>query len=371
MPTSLAALLILFTAGTAAAHDYPIKPVLAVLRVEPDRVVADLDSDSIYWIEEVVGLHPLPPRDWPADARARAEKYVNERLRLSVDGKPLHGRLLEASYVQRPWEVNEQGRVRLRLSYPPVADGGTLSGEMDFFEDYRQERLAAKEALLSFMDFRGLLSIPGRVPREFELKPGSFAFSVPVADARRGAFARFLESARVGALSSLDAIEGWAALAALALSLAPGAPSRRRAALLLAAAAAGAAPWPGAAAVPLEWAAGAAAALAAGRWLGVAAVPWLEAAALAALTRAWTIQSLPLLPLSAPGALEHAGAALGLLAAAAAALAAGVAAATADRRAMDAHSQSRAPELFDRRRRLAATALLLICGCGLFATFPR
>ena len=133
-----AALLILLSAGPAAAHDYPIKPVVVELRVEPDRVVADVDSDSIYWIEEVIGLSPMPPRNWPADARAKAEKYALEHLRLAADGKPLTGRLVEGSYVQRPWEVNEQGRIRLRLVFPPVAEAATLNGAMDFFEDYRQ-----------------------------------------------------------------------------------------------------------------------------------------------------------------------------------------------------------------------------------------
>jgi hypothetical protein len=366
----IAALLILLASGPAAAHDYPIKPVQIVLRVEPDRVVADVDSDSIYWIEEIVGLTPMPPRDWPADARVNVEKYVNAHLRLSAGGRRLAGRLIGWSYVQRPWQVYEQGRFRLRLAYPAAADGETLTGEADFFENYRQERLKGKEPLLPIMDFRALVSVPGSPALRFELKPGSVAFSVPVAAARRGAAARFLESLRAGAAAVLDAAEGWAALAALALSLAPGAPSRRRSAGLVAAAVAGAA-LPAAAGVPwLAWAAGAAAALAAGRWLSEASAPWLEAAAAAALARAWSLEALVALPRSSPGPLERTGAALGLLAVAAAALAAGLAAATAARRAAAVHSESRASELFERRRRLAATALLVVCGGGLIASFP-
>jgi len=367
----LAALLILLASGPAAAHDYPIKPVRVRLSVEPDRIAVDIDGDSIYWIEEVIGLTPMPARDWPADARAKAERYVNEHLRLAVEGKPLTGRLTDWSYVQRPWEVYEQGRVRLRLSYPAVSDGATLSGEADFFEDYRRERIAGGQPLLPIMDFRTTLSIPGRVARTFELTPGASAFSLPVVQARRGAAARFLECLRVGVASVLNSPEGWAALAALALSLAPGIPSRRRAGGLLAAAAVGAAagrlPGP----VWLEWVAGAAAALAAGRWLGAASAPWLEAAALAALCRAWSFQSLPLLPRAVPGLPERGAAGLGMLAAALAALAAGAAVAATERRAAAAHSQSRAPELFDRRRRLAATAFLVVCGAGLIASFPK
>src|SRR5471032_1059836 len=95
---------LLLLARPAAAHDYPIKPVSIALRVEPDRIAADIDSDSIFWIEEVSSS--VPPHDWPADALAKAEAYVNAHLRLKADGRPLAGRLIAASYVQRPWEVN-------------------------------------------------------------------------------------------------------------------------------------------------------------------------------------------------------------------------------------------------------------------------
>jgi hypothetical protein len=363
MTTSAALTLLLLSAGRASAHDYPIAPVRAVLRVEPDRVVADLDADSIYWIEEVVGLHPLPPGNWPPDALAKAEAYVNQRLRLDVDGRRLQGRLISAEYVQRPWEVNEQGRVRLRLAYPPVSDAATLSGEADFYEDYRQERLEEHEPFLPNQDFRTFLTVPGRVPRSFELKPGAFAFSIPVAQARRGALARLFESALAGARAAGDGIAGWPALAALALSLAPGAPSKGRAASAAAAVLAGAALARGGASA--EWAAGLAAALAAGRWLGAGSAPWLEAAALAALGSAWSAGSLARLPRAVPGLLERLPSALGLLLAVAAALAAGVWAATEERRRLTAVSESRAAELFERRRRLAATALLIVCGGGL------
>src|SRR6266478_2885888 len=107
----------------ARAHDYPIKPVRVVLRVEPGRVVADIDSDSIYWIEEVTGNESMPSTNWRAEDLERAQKYANEHLRLKSGGKPLIGRLGWAEYIQRPWQVNEQGRFRLRMVYPAVADG--------------------------------------------------------------------------------------------------------------------------------------------------------------------------------------------------------------------------------------------------------
>jgi hypothetical protein len=365
MAMRAASLLALLLARPAAAHDYPIKPVSVVLRVEPDRLAADIDSDSIYWIEEVVGIHPMVPRDWPADALAKTEAYVNAHLRLNADGRRLTGRLVAASYVQRPWEVNEQGRFHLRMQYPPLDGAATLSGEADFFEDYRQERLEEREPILKIQDFRTILTVPGSAARRFELTPGAVAFSLPAAEARRGGFARLVESLRVGAASALNAVAGWPALAALALSLAPGAPSRRRAAALLAGALLGAAPWPGAAPAWLPWAAGAAAALAAGRWLGAKAAPVLESAAAAALGRAWLAAALPWLPRAAPGAFERGPAAAGMLAAAALAVGAGVLAANAERRRLAVHSESRVADLFERRRRLAATALLIASVFGM------
>jgi hypothetical protein len=370
MKRPVAVALLALATVPAFAHDYPIKPVSVVLRVEPDRVVADIDGDSVYWIEEVVGLHPMPPRDWPADALAKAEKYANEHLRLRADGHPLNGRLLSATYAQKPWEVNENGRVHLRLSYPPVADGVTVSGDADFFEDYRLERLEGHEPVLPFQDFRTLLTVPGRSPSSFELKPGATAFSVAAADARRAPAALAAESVTTGAAGALGAIEGWTALAALALSLAPGFASRRRLAGLLAAGILGSAlPLPGP--LALLWAAGVVAALSAGRWLGEGATPWLEALAAVALARAWSAQALVRLPRAVPGPLERIPAAAGALVAASLAVALGVAAATAERRALAVHSQSRAADLFARRRRLAATALLLVSAFGLIAALPR
>jgi hypothetical protein len=361
---ALSALLLL--ARPAAAHDYPIKPVRVTLRVEPDRVAADIDSDSIYWIEEVVGLHPMPPTDWPAGARAKAEAYVNAHLRLNADGRRLTGRLVAASYVQRPWEVYEQGRYHLRMQYPSAGDAGTLSGEVDFFEDYRQERLEEKRPVMPFQDFRTILTVSGG--HRFELKPGSTSFSTSVAAARVGAFPLFLDSVETGALTGvLTAASGWPALAALALSLAPGAPSPRRWAALLAAALFGAAPWPGAPPEWLPWAAGASAALGAGRWLGAISSFWLEAAAAAALGRYWAFEARPWLPSMTPGAFELGGAAAGILVAAAILLVSGLLAANAERRRLSAISESRAAELFERRRRLAATALLIVCAFGLFS----
>ena len=369
MTTSAALQILLLCSRPAAAHDYPIAPVNVILRVEPDRVVADVDSDSIYWIEEVAGLHPMPPKNWPADALASVEKYADEHLRLTADGRPLAGTLVFAEYVQRPWQVNEQGRFHLRLAYPSVAGAATLGGEADFFEDYRRERLDGKDPILPSQDFRTLLTVAGH---RFELKPYAVSFSVSAMEARSGAFRRFTNCIVAGALTALMMTAGWPALAALCLSLAPGVPSPRRTAALFVALLVGAASWPGTPSAWLSWApwaAGVLAALAAGRWLGAAASPPLEAAAMATLGRAWMVAALPGLSRATPGPVERGAAAIGLLAAALV-LAAGLLAVNAGRRRLTLISESRAGELFERRRRLAATALLIACGCGLFSGLP-
>ncbi|MDE2492229.1 MAG: hypothetical protein KGM24_15380, partial [Elusimicrobia bacterium] len=229
MTPSAALLLALLAAPRAAADDYPIKPVEVVLHVAPDRVVADVTSDSIYWIEEVLGETSPPPSGWPAAARESAQNYANAHLRLFADGKPLTGRLIDASYVQRPWQVYEQGVIRLRLVYPAVPPGATISGRADFFGEYRAERLASREPLLPMMVFRTDLSVPGRRPHRFALTPESDSFSFPAADAEPGPLRRALAGLEAGVLTALETAGGWPALAALALSLGPALPSRRRA----------------------------------------------------------------------------------------------------------------------------------------------
>jgi|GEM_PF-3221372 len=369
MKVLVAGLLFMLGAARAAADIYPIAPVDVVLRVEPDRVVADVDSDAVYWIEEVLGQDPLPPRGWSPGALSNAEKYVNAHLRLAADGKPYAGRLISATYRQSLGDVNEQGRVRLRLVYPALADGSTISGAADFFSEYRRELIAAKS---SFVDLKGRpqvfetrLSVPGRALKEFSLGPGAM-FSASVSDARRTKLQLVLQSAAAGAVALAAAWTAWPALAALALSLGPGLPSRARAAAGAVAAAAGAMlPLP--APAGLSWAAGALAALGAGRWLGEGAAPWLEAAALAALGRACGDGARAELPGSAPGIGARALAALGIAAAASAALAVGAALLGAEKRRLSVLSASRVDELFERRRRLAATALGIACLWGFFA----
>ena len=138
--------------------------------------------------------------------RAKTEKYVNEHLRLKADGRPLAGRLVWAEYVQRPWEVHEQGLFQLRLVYPPVDGAAALSGEADFFEDYRQERIEGKQPIAPTMEFRTILKIPGRRSSRFELKPGADAFQLSVKDAERTAAQRAFESLRTGAGTAMASV---------------------------------------------------------------------------------------------------------------------------------------------------------------------
>jgi hypothetical protein len=346
------------------AHDYPIKPVQAVLRVEPDRVVADIASDSIYWIEEVVGHEHMSPRGWPAKDKEKVERYVNEHLRLKADDRPLSGRLVWAVYVQQPWQVNEQGLFRLRLVYPSVTDSACLSGEADFFDEYRRERIEAKEPILPFMDFRVFLEVLGRMTKRFELKPGSQSFQVSIAEARRTGAARFFESLKRGASTVFELMEGWPALAALAFSMGP------RSSPAFLALLAGLA-WPASSARAAAGLAGIVAGVAAGRWTGEASAPWLESAALAALGASWAGAASFWLPGAAPGLLERGAAGLGAAAAAILTLSAGLLAVRLERRRAEQDSQCAAASLFQRRRRLAATVLVIMSSCGLWQELSK
>jgi hypothetical protein len=209
------------------------------------------------------------------------------------------------------------------------------------------------------MDFRTFLDIPGRKASRLELKSGSTSFQVPIADARRTMIERSFESLRTGAGAVFSLMEGWAALAALALSLGP------RSSPAFIALLAGLA-WPASSAGAAAWLAGALAGAAAGRWTGEASAPWLEAAALAALGASWAGAALPWLPAAAPGLAERGAAALGAVSAAAFALGAGLLAVSLERKRAEKDSQSGASALFERRRKLAATVLLIVAACGLW-----
>jgi len=358
---------LLGAALSASAHDlYPIRPVRATLRVEPDRIAADLRSDSIIWIEEVAGLHPMPANDWPPETLAKVERYVNAHLRLAMDGKPLEGRLVEARYRQFPWEVNEEGTFFLRLVYPPAA-GAVITGSARFFEEYRKEvesELAGKP--LPYKDeYRTIVTIPGRRSSTFTLTAEAPSFAAPVADARRTALAMTLESFSRGARAAFGAASGFPALLAIALCLGAAAAAPASAAIFLAAAAAGFAaagfhappPW-------LIWTATLAASLLVGRRAAFAGA----AAAAASLGFVWREAAAPLLPhaaLAAPAAFA------GASAAGAALLAAALAGVRAEHRNLSLISESRVDLLWARRARLAATALAMVGAYGLWQSARR
>ena len=364
----LTIVLALGAALSASAHDFfPIKPVKATLRVEPDRVVADLRADSIFWIEEVTGLHPMPPKDWPAETLAKVEAYANGNFRLSLDGKPLQGKLVEARYRKLPWEVNEEGTFFLRLVYPAAA-GSSIAGTATFYEDYRKDiagELAGRP--LPFPEgYRTFLDIPGRRRQSFTLTSEAPSFTVSADEARRSSLAMTLESLQRGAQAALGTAAGFPAMLAIALCLGANAPKRSSLALLLASGLCGfaaggflpAPPW-------LIWAATLAATVAAG--LG-RLTPAAGAAAAAGLGFAWCEATRPLLPHSAlalPAALA------GALAGGAALLSVAWLGVRAEHRRLAEVSESRVDELFARRVSLTATALAMVGAYGLWQSVPR
>ncbi|MBI2787551.1 MAG: hypothetical protein HYX59_02610, partial [Elusimicrobia bacterium] len=266
------------------------------LRVEPDRIVADLRTDSIFWIEEVAGLHPMPAQDWPDETRAKVESYVNAHFRLSASGTALNGRLTRARYRQMPWQVNEEGEFLLRMEYPAAPSGTPLTGTANFFEEYRREMAAEYRgrAIPYTSDYRTVVDVPGRRRLSFILTADAPSFTASTDEARRTPFAMALESLRRGAEAALGTAAGFPTVLAIALCLGTRPPGRGASGLLLAAAAGGFAAG-GLLPAPawLVWAATLGATVAA--WMGRLA-PAAGAAAAACLGLAWCAAARPALP---------------------------------------------------------------------------
>jgi len=360
---------LLGAALSASAHDlYPIRPVRATLRVEPDRIVADFRVDSIIWIEEVTGLNPMPARDWPAEVLSKVEAYTNAHFLLSANGSPLQGKLVEARYRQFPWEVNEEGTFFLRLVYAPAPEGSTLAARARFYEEYKKELEGELEGRpLPFKDsYRTLVTIPGRRHASFTLTPEAPSFTLSSDDARRSSFAMAFESLQRGAEAALGTASGFPALLAIALCLGALPPSPTTAAILLASTMLGfvgarlfnAPPW-------LIWAGTLGASLSVGRRrLALAA----SVAAAYGLGLSWAGAAGSLLPhskLAAPFALA------GTLAAGAALLGVIWLGVRAENRRLATISQSRVDELFARRARLTATTLAMIGAYGFWQCLKR
>ncbi len=360
---------LLGAALSASAHDfYPIRPVQATLRVEPDRIVADIKADSTFWIEEVVGLHPMPARDWPAEALAKAEAYVNAHLLLAADGRKLSGTLVEARYRQLPGEVNEEGTFFLRLEYPPAAAGSTLTCAALFYDEYRKELQSelGGRPLPYAEGYKTEVSVPGRKLITRTLTATDASFNLAVDEARRPAASMALESLRKGAGTVLGTAAGFPVLLAVALCLETDPPLRAALAVMLASIAWGFG-WGRFYAAPswLVWSALLAATAGIGRRRFV--VP-ASVAATAALGAVWRAAASPLLPHSRvafPFALA------GAVAAAAVLLAIARLAVRAEHRRLATVSQSRVAELFARRARLAATVLAMIGAYGFWQSFQR
>ncbi len=358
----------LFLALRAFAHEgYPISPTHATLRVEPDRIVADLRVDSIFWIEEVAGLHPMPAQNWPAEVQARVESYVNSHFRLSAGGVLLNGKLVEARYRQLPWEVNEEGAFFLRLLYPSAPAGTALAGAASFYEEYRREMAAEYKGRKTpfATDYRTFVDIPGRHRTTLTLTPDAPSFSVSADEARRTAAAMTREALLRGAQAALGAAAGFPALLAVALCLGAGLPDRAALAILSASAALGfiagrfldAPSW-------LIWAATLGGALSARR----RAAAFMGPAAVCALGLAWCAAAKPLLPHCA---LALASSLVGALSAGAALLFVVCFSVRAEYRRLAAISESRVDELFARRVRLTATALAMVGAYGLWQSLSR
>ncbi|MBI5245646.1 MAG: hypothetical protein HY923_00570 [Elusimicrobia bacterium] len=357
--------LLLLALSASALEGYPIRPVSVKLEIESDRIVADIETDSIYWIEEVAHLHPMPPADWPADARGRVQDYVNSHLRLSDGGRVLPGALDSARYRQLPWEVNEEGRFFLRMVYPP-ASGAELEIAASFFNEYRAEATAAYAGrpFPPSVVFRTDVSVPSK---HAILTPESPAITIATGAARRGALATIVASLRAGAATALGTAAGFPALLAIALCVGGAAFDRRKAAVLATASAlgfacAGALAWT----PPWQiWPWTLATALVAGRWRRA---PSVAVATASALGLAWAVAARPTMPhaaLASPSALA------GAMAGGAVLLCAMLLVLREEYKRMFELSESRVEELFARRVRLLGTILTIVGAYGLWQSIQR
>lgn len=360
---------ILFLTLSASAHEgYPIYPVHATLRVEPDRIVADLRADSTFWIATVASTYPMPTQNWPEDIRARVESYVNSHFHLSANGSLLSGKLVEAHYRQQLWEVNEEGVFLLRMVYAAIPAGGALTGTSSFYEEYRREITAEYQGrkIPYASDYRAFVNIPGRRRLAFTLTPEAPSFTASTDEARRTTLAMTLESFLRAVQAVLGEAAGFPALLAIALCLGAKPPSRTSLLIFAAAVSGGfvlghsfnAPTW-------VIWAATLGASLAVGRHQGSG---FMSCAAVAALGLAWSNAvggRLPHCALAFPAALG------GALAAGAALLSIVWLGVRAEYRRLGEVSESRVDELFARRARMTATALAMVGAYGLWQSLQR
>lgn len=344
----------------ANAHDIPIKPVLAVASVEPDRLVVDLTGDSVYWAAEVLEADPLPPTPWSETLVARAEKYVNAHLRLTVDGRPIAGRLTNAQFFQKPWEVESEGQVRFRVEYPPLPRGARVAGAADFFAEANADRKGEGETPLPNTDFLTRWRVAGHPDLNADLTSPSITFAFDADAARRGKFSRALAALSAGASAVAGETAGWVCIVAIALTL-TAAPSAQEIVLLAAGYFLGGLRPNGSATI--AYAAGAVAAINAG-WNTRSRTTTAALCLTAAATR-WSFDAWTWLPRAAPSALDRFFGAVGGLLVLTAALLILFLIAESDRRAQREQSRAHAGELSQRRVRLAATVLLIISAVGL------
>src|SRR5437879_3500640 len=166
-----------FGPGALEAHEIPIHPVEIELRVYPDLIRATMNSNQCYWSAEILRVS-LPPPAWTETLLGQVKKYVDEHFPLTVDGKPLESRILEARYVQEPWQDVLSGRVIFRFLYRlPPQKGRWLSGRATFFSEHARED--PDENYVTYLD------VPGRRHMRWVLPLKAPGFELPIDEATR------------------------------------------------------------------------------------------------------------------------------------------------------------------------------------------
>ncbi|PIP81856.1 MAG: hypothetical protein CO113_04275 [Elusimicrobia bacterium CG_4_9_14_3_um_filter_62_55] len=229
----LAAASLISSARAAGTHDMPVHPVHARLWVDPGLIRVRIVTDGAILANERLGLD-LPVSGWPEDKLRDAKAWIDEEFSLAADGRPLEGRLIDASYRIDAWKkiadvgtVGWDGMFLFDLAYDLPEGAETLSGRASF---YAEEWEALEKILESGVkpmfekNFMTYVAIPGRERISLEITITSPSFSVPLDAATRTGTQRLLEAAAHGIALPWPVLYGLLALVLILSAAPPAAP---------------------------------------------------------------------------------------------------------------------------------------------------
>ena len=134
-----AALALLGWAASCRAHVYPMHPAQAELRVDGQSLVLEMTTHSVFWIEEVLPERPEAGVAVSTRNAAALRTYLDSHFVVSAGGKAVPAGEISARFLQRPWEILEDGRLELRTAYP-IASADKVSVRSTIFLEYHEDQ---------------------------------------------------------------------------------------------------------------------------------------------------------------------------------------------------------------------------------------